>query len=138
MNNIYSSMVSYFVLTMVLAYPWHMVLFHDVYLELGAFTRGQPIMIFGMLAIILQGWVIAFMFPHYYKSQSGNPIFIGIKYSLIMGIMVYTVMVFATAAKFLIEPVMTFVAYGTAFLVIQFVITGAALGWIHRWEIKAS
>lgn len=112
--------------------------FHDVYLELNAFTRGQPIMIFGMLAIIHQGWVIAFMFPHYYKSQSGNPFFMGFKYSLIMGIMVYTVMVFATAAKFTIEPVMTFVAYGTVFQVLQFVVTGAALGWIHRWEIKAN
>ncbi len=136
MNKLIGSMVSYFVLTMLLAYPWHMILFHDVYSQLGAFTRGEPIMIFGLLAIVLQAWVIAYLFPFYYRVKQGPPMWLGIKYSLMMGLMVYTVMVFATAAKFLIEPVMTFVAYGTAFQLIQFVVTGAALGWIHRKEIS--
>ena len=61
---------------------------------------------------------------------------LGIQFSLIMGLVVYSVMVFATAAKFLIEPAMTFVFYGTAFQLLQFVVTGTALGLIHRSAIN--
>lgn len=123
------AIASYFILTMIVAYTWHMVLFHDLYVELGAFTRGEPIMPFGMLAVIVQGLVIAYLYPFWY--QGGKPVASGIKFSLMMGLMVYTVMVFATAAKFKIEPVSTFVLYGTIFQLIQFVVTGAALGLIY-------
>ena len=50
---------------------------------------------------------------------------------MLMGLMVWTVMVFATAAKFQIEPVWTFVLYGTIFSFLQFVVTGVALGLIY-------
>ena len=49
-----------------------------------------------------------------------------------MGLTVYTVMVFATAAKFEIEPVSDFILYGTAFQFLQFLLVGVVLGWIHR------
>ena len=120
---------SYFVLTMVVAYTWHMLLFHDVYLEIGAFTRKEPIMPFGMLAVIVQGIVIAYLYPFYFSG--GKPVLEGIKFSLIIGLMVYTVMIFATAAKFAIHPVSTFLLYGTVFQLIQFIVTGAALGLIY-------
>jgi len=132
------SMLSFFVLTMAVAYPWHMLLFESTYQAMGVFTREAPIMGLGMLAIGLQGWAIAFVFPYFYQNKTGSPIKLGIQFSLIMGLLVYSVMVFATAAKFMIEPVWQFVMYGTAFQIIQFVMTGAALGWIHRKEINNS
>ncbi len=131
------SMFSFFAITMAVAYPWHMVLFETTYHAMGAFTREAPIMGFGMLAIVLQGWAIAFLFPYFYQNKNDSPYKLGIQFSLIMGLLVYSVMVFATAAKFMIEPVWQFVAYGTAFQIIQFVSTGAALGWIHRKEITS-
>ena len=42
---------------MAVAYPWHMVLFHDKYLAMGAFTRTEPIIAFGIVAMLLQGLV---------------------------------------------------------------------------------
>jgi len=42
------SVVGYFVVTMAVVYPWHMLLFHDKYMAMGAFTRGEPIMPFGI------------------------------------------------------------------------------------------
>lgn len=122
--------LSYFVLTMALAYPWHMIWFHDLYVEMGAFQRAEPIMPLGMAAVIIQGLVIAYLYPFFYKG--GHAVVQGIKFSLLMGLMVYTVMVFATAAKFMIEPVSTFLIYGTAFSFLQFTVTGVALGLIYR------
>ncbi len=127
------SVIGYFVATMGVAYPWHLVLFHEKYMAMGAFTRGTPIMPFGILAIILQGIVFAYFYPIFYKHKGGgNPIFRGLQFSLFMGLNVWTVMVFATVAKFKIEPVLDFVLYGTAFQIIQFVLVGIVIGLLNR------
>lgn len=121
--------LSFFVLTMLWAYPWHILWFHELYAQLGAITRPQPIVPLGIAAVIIQGIVIAYLYPFYY--QRGNPVFQGIKFSLIIGLMVYTTMGFATAAKIQIHPISTFLGYHTIFQLVQFVVTGAALGFIY-------
>ena len=123
------AVLSYFIITMLWAYPWHVIWFHELYVELGAFTRTAPIMPLGIAAVLIQGIVIAYLYPMYYRG--GNPILQGIKFSLIIGLMVYTVMGFATAAKIQIEPISTFLAYHTVFQLIQFTTTGAVLGLIY-------
>jgi hypothetical protein len=123
------AVLSYFVLTVLWAYPWHILWFHDLYLELGAMTRDPPIIPLGMAAIVIQGVVIAYLYPFYY--HGGHPVVQGIKFSLIIGLMVYTVMAFATAAKFQIEPVSKFLVYHAMFQFIQFILTGTALGLIY-------
>jgi len=121
--------LAYFVITMAWAYPWHMMWFQDLYVEMGAVTRASPIMPLGIAAILMQGIVIGYLYPFFYKG--GNPIIQGIKFNLIIGLMTYTAMGFATAAKILIEPVSTFLIYHTLFQTIQFTLTGAALGLIY-------
>lgn len=123
------AVLSFFILTMLWAYPWHVIWFHELYAELGALTRPEPIMPLGIAAVLIQGIVIAYLYPRYYRG--GNPVLQGIKFSLIIGLMVYTVMGFATAAKMQIEPVSTFLMYHTIFQFIQFTVTGAALGFIY-------
>ncbi len=123
--------VAYFVITMAWAYPWHMVWFHDLYVEWGAFQRVEPIMPLGISAILLQGIVIGYLYSFYNKGV-GNPILSGIKFNLIIGLMTYSAMGFATAAKFQIEPVSSFLLYHTIFQTIQFVLTGAILGFIFK------
>lgn len=126
------SVLGYFVATMAVAYPWHMLLFHEKYVAMGAFTRGEPIMAFGMTAIILQGIVFSYFYPLYYRHKGGgHPVRRGIEFGLFMGLMVYTVMVFATAAKFQIEPVQDFILYGTSFQFLQFLAVGTAVGLIQ-------
>jgi len=129
----YLSALAYFVATMIPAVLWHLVLFKEKYHALGAFTRDEPIMPMGMTAVILQAFVFSYFYPMYlkYKGQSasfGN----GIKYSLLMGVNVWTVMVFATGAKILIEPIWDFIFLGTAFQLIQFVLVGISLGFVHK------
>ena len=122
--------LAYFVITMAWAYPWHLIWFHDLYLSWGAMTREHPIMLLGIAAILIQGVVIGYLYPFFYKG--GQPILQGIKFNLIAGLLVYTAMGFATAAKIQIEPVSQFLMYHTVFQLIQFTLTGAALGWIYR------
>lgn len=129
MKRIAAFTLAYFVITMAWAYPWHMVWFHDVYVAMGAVTRPEPIIAFGMLAIIIQGIVFAWLYGAWLSGPS--TLARGIGFNLAAGLLVYTVMGFATAAKFQIEPVATFLAYHTVFQTVQFTLTGAALGLIY-------
>jgi len=129
----YFSVLGYFVATMIPAVVWHLVLFKEKYHAMGAFTRDEPIMPMGMTAVILQGFIFAYFYPMYlkYKERPAS-IGSGIKYSLLMGINVWTVMVFATGAKIFIEPVLDFILLGTVFQIIQFVFVGVSLGYVHK------
>lgn len=122
--------LSYVLLSMAVAWPWHMLLFHDLYAGWGAFSRGEPIVAFGMTAMLIQGLVIALVYPRYYRG--GNPVLEGVKFSLLMGAVVYSVMGLATAAKFDINPAPLFLAYSAVFQLLQFTLTGIALGLIYR------
>lgn len=126
------AVIGFVVISFALAAPWHLIWFHDKYVALGAFTRGEPIMPFGVLAMVLQGVVFAYFYPLFYKHKGGgHPAYRGIQFSLFMGLTVWTVMVLATAAKFNIEPVVDFVIFGTAFQILQFIFVGITLGTIY-------
>ncbi|MEM7047467.1 MAG: hypothetical protein AAF442_07460 [Pseudomonadota bacterium] len=125
---------AYFIITMAWAYPWHILWFHDVYRDMGAFTRDAPVMSLGILAVVIQGATIGYLYPFFDRVFliGGHPIIRAVIFNLVIGLMTYTAMGFATAAKFAIEPVGLFLAYHTIFQFIQFVLTGMALGWIYR------
>ncbi len=125
---------SYVVISFALAYPWHLIWFHDLYRELGAVTRQEPIVPLGIMTMVIQGAVLAYFYPFWYRG--GNPLWAGIRYSMIIGLLIYTVMGFATAAKFEINPIATFLTYHTVFQLLQFTISGAALGLIFGRKNK--
>ena len=122
--------IAFFIITMALAYPWHMMLFHDIYQSMGAFTRTEPIIPLGMLAVLTQGAVIAYLYPFYYQPGE-RPLLQGIKFSLLVGAVVYSVMGFSVAAKIDINPIGSFLLYSFIFQCLQFVATGASLGLIY-------
>ncbi len=84
---------AYFVITMAWAYPWHVVWFHELYQSWGTITRTRPIMPSGATAILIQGVVIGYLCPFFFKG--GNPILQGVMFNLIIGLMTYTTMGFA-------------------------------------------
>jgi len=127
------SVLGYFVVTMIVAVVWHLVLFEEKYQAMGAFTRKEPIMPMGMMAVILQAIIFAYFYPMYYQYKNTHAsIKNGVVFSLIMGVNVWTVMVFATGAKILIEPIWDFIFLGTIFQLIQYSFVGITLGLIHR------
>lgn len=126
------AVAAYFVVSMAIAYPWHMLVFHEKYLAMGAFTRPEPIIPFGILAMLLQGIVFAWFYPLFYRHVGGGrPIVRGIQFGLFMGLTVWSVMVFATAAKFAIEPRLDFIGLASAFQFIQYLFVGAAIGLVY-------
>lgn len=124
--------LSYVALSLMWAYPWHMLWFHDVYVDMGAVTRGEPIIVLGLLSLVIQGVVISYLYPRVYRER--RKLVHGVQFTFIVGSLIYSVMAFATAAKFAIAPVPQFLVYHTVFQAIQFLLTGTVLGYIYRFR----
>lgn len=124
------STVSYVIITMIIAYSWNVILFQDLYEALGANTRPEPNIPLGLTAIILQGLVISYIYPFFYQAGP-HPIVQGIKFNLMMGAMIFSVLGFGLAAKYNIHPITPFLWYTLFFQIFQSVFTGIALGKIY-------
>ena len=75
---------SYLVLTFIFAAGWHLVLFKDVYARLGVFTRARPIIPLGILSMVLQAVVVAYLYPFFYRG--GPPPLEGATFGLLLGV----------------------------------------------------
>jgi len=120
------AMLGYIIVSMVLAMPWHFVWFHDLYHQLGIYNRQEPIIPLGMLSMLIQGLILAYLYPFFYKT--GHPIAQGIKYGLLMGLYMYSVSTLANAAKIMVASMPIWLGIQALFHTIQFVLAGALIG----------
>ena len=119
----------YIIVSMALAMPWHFVWFHDLYHRLGIYTRQEPIIPLGMLSMLIQGLILAYLYPFFYKA--GHPVMQGIKYGLVMGLYLYSVSTLANAAKMTVTSLPTWLGIQALFHTVQFVLAGAVIGLVY-------
>lgn len=119
----------YAVATMLIAAPWHFVLFKDLYHSFGIYNRVEPIVPLGFLTMLIQGIVMAYIYPRYYKG--GSHYKEATKFSLLMGLFLFSVSTLANAAKIEVSPMGTWLGIQAAFHVLQFVACGLALGFVY-------
>ena len=116
---------------MLVAVPWHLYLFRETYDILTPFMRAEPIIPLGMLSMIIQGAVLGYLYPMYYAKKGGSPIKAGITFTIIAGLLIYTVMGLTTVAKYEVTDSGQFLLLHTIFQTIQLVLAGAAIGLIY-------
>lgn len=119
----------YVIITMVLALPWHLIIFKELYGSLGIYNREPPIIPLGLASMIIQGIVLAYFYPLFYKG--GKPILQGMKFGLIMGVFLFSISTLAVAAKIQVTSMSTWIFIQTAFHAIQFILTGAGIGLVY-------
>jgi hypothetical protein len=122
--------LAYAVITMAIAAPWHFVLFEDVYHQLGIYNRAEPIIPLGFLSMLVQGVVLAILYPYY--AHRNYSVGRGIKFSLIMGGFLFSVSTLANAAKIQVSSMTTWLIIQTAFHLLQFLAVGLAIGFIGK------
>ena len=120
----------YAIVTMVIAMPWHFVWFHDLYAQLGIYNRQAPIIPLGMFSMVIQGLILAYLYPFFYKA--GHPVIQGIKFGLLMGLYLYSVSTVANAAKIMVTSIPTWLGIQALFHTVQFVLAGAVIGLAYR------
>ena len=120
---------SYLLLTFFMAATWHLVLFKDVYARLGAFTRPRPIIALGVLSMVLQAAIAAYLYPLFY--HGGNPRATGAWFGLLLGIFMGSSAVLAEAGKNQVGSLRTWILLEGLYYVVQFMIVGLVIGWIY-------
>lgn len=121
------AVLAYVVPSMLLAVPWHLVWFKQEYRDFGIYTRADPIIPLGLATMIIQGIVIAWIYPRWYRG--GTPALEGIKFALLIGLFLYSVSTIATIAKVEVANPWRFVLLSGIFHAIQFTVAGAGVGF---------
>jgi hypothetical protein len=128
------SVSAYLILVFIIAVTWHVVLFNQQYLSFG--MRKEPIFHLGILSMIIQGLISAYLFPKVAKENS--PIYEGLKFGLIIAFFMGSYGVLAEAGKYNVGSVSSYICYEGAFFVIQYAIVGVVIGLIHGKKFKAN
>lgn len=122
----WGAVLGYALVTLILGMVWHFVLFQDLYHRLGMYNRETPVIPLGVLSMVIQGVVLAYLYPFFDKG--GHPVKQGIAYGLIMGLYLYSVSTLANAAKIMVAPLSTWLGIQALFHAVQFVLAGALIG----------
>jgi len=120
--------LAYTLITFPLAVVWHVVIFEEKYHSFGYFN-GEPSFILGFLTILIQGFLLSFLYPYF--NFSGKGIVKGVKYSLLIGLFFWTSHVLAFVAKQVVESSPLFILMESFYLLLQFGFYGVAIGLIH-------
>lgn len=122
-------MLAYTLITFPIAVIWHVVFFKEEY-QLFGYFEGEPNFILGLIAIIIQGIILSFLYP--YVAFSGDGVIRGLKFSLVTGIFFWSSHVLALIAKQTMESPLTFIAMESFYLLLQFGIFGVLISLIYR------
>ena len=126
------SVLAYLVLVFIIAVTWHVALFNQQYLSFG--MRKEPIFQLGILSMIIQGLISAYLFPKVAKENS--PIYEGLKFGLIIAFFMGSYGVLAEAGKYDVGSVSSYIYYEGVFFIIQYAIVGIVIGLIHGKKFK--
>lgn len=122
--------LAYLIPTMILGLVWHFVFFEGLYASLGIYNRVEPIIPLGFASMVIQGSIMAYLFPFFYRE--GNAPLQAMKFSLVMGLFMFTVSTLANAAKIEVTSMTSWITVQFAFHFVQFVLVGAGIGLVYR------
>ncbi|PNV75591.1 DUF1761 domain-containing protein [Leptospira inadai] len=135
MKNYVLAVFSYLVPTFILGVIWHFVFFNELYESFGIYNRRDPIIPLGFGSMLIQGLILAYLYPFYYKDGE-NSIKRGIQFGLIAGVFLYSVSTIANAAKIQVNFMTEWFTVQAAFHIIQFVIAGSLIGLSYGEKVS--
>jgi hypothetical protein len=122
----------YSVVTFVLGFAWHLVLFKDVYETFGVYNRSNPIIPMGFASMVIQGVALAVLYARQERGPSYRPFAGAIAFNLLMGVFFTSGTVLALAAKAHIAHLGAWFGYNAAFSLLQFLLSGIVFGFVFR------
>jgi hypothetical protein len=122
--------LAYILPTMFLGYVWHLIIFKDLYESLGIYNRTQPIIPLGFFSMIVQGLIMAYLYPYY--AQGSSSYIKAITFSLLLGLFLFSVSTLANAAKIQVTSMAQWLVIQIAFHFLQFLVAGVLIGVANR------
>lgn len=127
--------VAYPLIVFPLAIVWHLVLFKDRYVSFGYF-QGEPNVAVGLASMVVQGAVLAFIYPMFRFGRDGFAR--AIKFAALLGLFFWTSHVLALVAKQNVPQAGTYILMETVYLCLQFGLFALALALIFRGAGRTS
>jgi hypothetical protein len=126
----FGSWFAYVAITFALGFVWHLLVFKNLYHRLAIYTRlDDPIIPLGLLSMLIQGAVLAYLFPKIVDIQGSA--FEGIAFSLLIGLFLASSAVIAEAAKQRVTSLRIWFVVESLYYFIQFLLTGLAMSYIY-------
>jgi hypothetical protein len=126
----FGSWFAYVAIMFALDFVWHLVVFKNLYHRLAIYTRlDDPIILLGLLSMLIQGAVLAYLYPKVVDVQ--DLIFEGIRFSLLMGLFIASSAVIAEAAKQRVTSLRIWLVVESLYYLIQFLLAGLTLSFIY-------
>jgi hypothetical protein len=129
-TKLFLTAIAYIIPTIILGYTWHLIFFKDLYDSLGGYNRAEPIIPLGFASMIVQGLIIAYLFPFYAKNNYSMGA--AIKFSILMGLFLFSVSTLANRAKIQVSVIQSWLLIQIAFYLLQFGVAGLLIGLVTR------
>src|SRR5258707_15443033 len=91
------SAVVVLVVMFAFAAGWHLVVFKDLYARLAIYTRAEPIIPLGLMSMVIQALIFAYIFPIFAAGKP--PVPAGLGFGLLMGALMGSIGSAAEAGK---------------------------------------
>lgn len=121
---------AYVLPTFPLGYFWHLTWFAPQYHALQIY-RPEVIIPFGLLAILIQGMLLSWLFPRI--ADKDTPwLRQGLIFGASVGLFAWTLSTISVAAKNVMTSVPLYLALETGFTILQYAIVGPLIALAHR------
>ena len=128
------AVIAYIVVTFAVAASWHLVFFKDLYDQLGIFTRKEPLIPLGITSIVMQGLVLSYLYPIFFRG--GSPLAQGLKFGLLIGVLMASIAVFAEAGKQNVSSLTTWLTFESGYYLLLFGCVGMIIGMIYGKKVS--
>jgi hypothetical protein len=98
------------------------------------FMRNAPIMEFGFLTMVLQGAVLAYFYPLFYRA--GSPVLQGLKFGLLMGVFLGSYIALVEPAKYAVPSIGEWIVVEALASLAQFSLYSVLLGIIYDLDLR--
>jgi hypothetical protein len=131
------AMLAYVVPTFALGFVWHLVLFEDYYRALHIY-RDDIIIPFGLLAMLIQGGVFAWVYGKAFGQSVGNFGSRALLYGVLGAALSWSFTTLAVAAKNVMASVPSYMLIETGFTLVQWIMVAPLTVLAFRQSVKDS
>jgi hypothetical protein len=117
------AVLAYVLPTFALGFVWHLILFEDYYAALQIY-RSDIIIPLGLLSMLVQGVLFAWLYDKAVAAQAGGWLARGLRYAVLGGLLSWSFTTLAVAAKNLMASVPDYLLIESAFTAVQWIIVG--------------
>ena len=132
------AILAYLAPTFALGFVWHLILFEDYYAALQIY-RSDIIIPFGLLSMLVQAVVFAWIHDKGFAQQSGSRAMRSIRYAAVGAVLSWSFTTIAVAAKNVMTSVPDYLLIETAFTIVQWTIVAplTVLAFARRGSSQA-